>query len=132
MIEDLVGGCLCGALRIDIHGQSLRSGLCHCMTCRKETGAPFKHFAVFSASDIAISGMTQHWTSPRGSARYFCPLCGSHVYERLAQSAEIEINVGVLDEPNRLSPTYELWCKRRESWLPDFHLQKHATNRPAK
>jgi hypothetical protein len=37
---------------------------------------------------------------------------------------EIEVNLGSLDAPNQLRPTYELWTVRRESWLPPFPLTR--------
>jgi hypothetical protein len=37
---------------------------------------------------------------------------------------EIEVNLGSLDAPDQLVPTYELWTVRRESWLPQFPLVK--------
>jgi hypothetical protein len=38
---------------------------------------------------------------------------------------EIEVNLGSLDAPDQLLPTYELWTIRREAWLPPFPLAKH-------
>jgi len=129
MTQELLGGCLCDSLRISINELPRRTGLCHCIACRKETGSPFKHFAIFAASAVTITGTAEHWTSPTGVRRYFCPNCGSHVFVRLPDSAEIEINAGILDEPNRLPPTYEVWCDRRERWLPDLHLTAYSQNR---
>ncbi len=40
------GGCSCGAVRLEARGELIRVGLCHCLTCRKETGGPFMAFAV--------------------------------------------------------------------------------------
>jgi hypothetical protein len=34
-------------------------------------------------------------------------------------------NLGSLDAPDQLTPTYELWTVRRESWLPPFPLMRH-------
>ena len=31
----------------------------------------------------------------------------------------------MLDAPDRLVPTYELWTVRREAWLPPFPLTRH-------
>ena len=31
-----------------------------------------------------------------------------------------EVHLGALDGPDAFVPTYELWCVRREGWLPDF------------
>jgi hypothetical protein len=38
---------------------------------------------------------------------------------------EIELNLGSLDAPDQLTPTYESWTIRRESWLPPFPLARH-------
>jgi hypothetical protein len=37
---------------------------------------------------------------------------------------EVELNLGSLDAPDQLVPTYELWTVRRESWLPPFPVAR--------
>jgi len=112
-MDTVQGGCLCGKVRIKAHGQPYRVGVCHCMDCRKHHGALFHASAIFPADVVTVTGDTAEY-----QGRHFCPKCGSSVY---AQSDdEIEIHLGVLDEPNQFQPTYELWTKRREGWLPDF------------
>ena len=113
----LAGGCLCGAVRFETSAAPYRVGICHCLDCRKHTGAPFAAFAVFPADAVAVSGATAHHES-----RHFCTRCGSSVFNRSGD--EIEIAVGCLDEPNRLKPSYELWTIRREHWLPSFDLAR--------
>jgi hypothetical protein len=44
------GGCLCGAIRITATGQPNRTGLCHCLDCRKHHGALFFAAAIFPAA----------------------------------------------------------------------------------
>ena len=44
------------------------------------------------------------------------------VFSRTAD--EIEVNLGSLDAPDQLMPTYESWIIRRESWLPPFPLTR--------
>ena len=34
------------------------------------------------------------------------------------------MHLGSLDAPDQLTPTYELWTIRRESWLPPFPVAK--------
>ena len=114
----LTGGCLCGAVRLETSAEPYRVGICHCLDCRKQTGALFSAFAIFSTDAVAVSGTTAHRDS-----RYFCPRCGSSVFNRSGD--EIEVSVGCLDEPNRLKPTYESWTIRREHWLPPFDLARH-------
>jgi hypothetical protein len=35
------------------------------------------------------------------------------------------VNLGSLDAPDQLKPTYESWIVLRESWLPPFPLARH-------
>ncbi|MDP3959087.1 MAG: GFA family protein [Pseudorhodobacter sp.] len=107
------GGCLCGAVRIVAMGTPYRVGICHCLDCRKHHGALFHASAVFPQDAVTISGDTRDY-----AGRYFCPRCGSPVYGRSGD--EVEVNLGALDAPDQLVPTYELWTVRREAWLPPF------------
>ncbi|MBN8868190.1 MAG: GFA family protein [Solirubrobacterales bacterium] len=115
--ESLTGGCLCGDVRIEATGDPYRVGICHCLDCRKHHGALFHSSAVFPEGAVTITGETAEY-----EGRHFCPRCGSSVYGRTGD--EIEVNLGSLDEPDRLQPTYELWTIRRESWLPPFPLER--------
>ena len=105
------GGCLCGQVRFEALGQPYRVGLCHCQDCRKFHGALFNACAVFAETAVTVSGETGEY---RG--RHFCRQCGSSVFARSAD--EIEINLGSLDAPDQLIPTYESWTVRGEAWLP--------------
>lgn len=109
------GGCLCGRVRVLARGRPYRVGICHCLDCRKHHGALFHASAIFPAGAVAIEGETREY-----AGRCFCPNCGSSVFGRSGD--EVEVNLGSLDEPNRLRPTYELWSARREAWLPPFAL----------
>ena len=112
-MDSFTGGCLCGKVRITATGRPYRVGLCHCMDCRKYHGALFHASAVFPQDAVTIEG-----EPPDYQGRYFCPHCGSSVFSRTAD--EIEVNLGSLDTPDQFVPTYELWVKRREGWLPEF------------
>ena len=48
------GGCLCGAVRLEIAAEPYRVGVCHCLDCRKHTGAVFGIYAVFPAEAVSI------------------------------------------------------------------------------
>lgn len=70
---------------------------------------------MFAREAVTVQGQTREY-----AGRFFCPRCGSSVF---AQSDdEIEVNLGALDAPDQLQPTYECWAARRESWLPTFAL----------
>ena len=114
-MERLTGGCLCGAVRIVAAGPPDRVGVCHCLDCRKHHGALFHASAIFPESTVTIEGETGAY-----AGRHFCPRCGSSVFS--VSLGEIEVNLGSLDTTDALTPTYELWTIRRESWLPEFPL----------
>lgn len=119
-MDQLTGGCLCGSVRLIASGRPYRVGLCHCLDCRKHHGALFHASAIFPQQAVTIEGEVRDY-----EGRFFCPRCGSSVFSRSAD--EIEVNLGSLDAPDQLVPTYELWTTRRESWLPPFPL-KHRYN----
>ncbi len=122
-MPQFTGGCLCGKIRITATGNPYRVGICHCIDCRKHHGALFHASAIFPQHAVTIEGNTTAY-----AGRHFCPDCGSTVFGRGAD--EIEINLGSLDAPDQLTPTYELWTIRRESWLPTFPLTtKHPQDR---
>jgi hypothetical protein len=62
---------------------------------------------------VTIEGETGSY-----AGRFFCPRCGSPVFAR--SDDEVEVNLGSLDAPDQLMPTYEPWTIRREAWLPAF------------
>ena len=112
------GGCLCGAVRIEISGEPIRVGICHCLDCRKRQGALFHSFAIFPVETAKITGETRAWKS-----KHFCPTCGSPLFD--LWPGEIELHLGCLDTPSDLKPTYEGWMVRREAWLPPFDVEHH-------
>ena len=130
MTRELTGGCLCGAVRLRISGEPYRVGLCHCLTCRKMTGSAFNAFAVFPADAVTVAGETGAFASSEKGRHHFCRTCGSPVFWCEVGSDEIEVPVGVLDEPDVLRPTYEVWVGRREGWLPEIPgLLRYRGNR---
>jgi len=116
-MDSFHGGCLCGSVRVVASGRPYRVGVCHCLDCRKHHGAVFHASAVFAQDAVTIEGATQDY-----DGRFFCPRCGSSVFSRSGD--EIDVNLGCLDAPDQLQPTYELWTVRRESWLPPFPVAR--------
>ncbi|WP_135504789.1 GFA family protein [Roseovarius aestuariivivens] len=112
-MNEVEGGCLCGAVRLVARGVPLRVGVCHCLDCRKHHGAVFYAAAMFPEEAVRITGETRDY---RG--RHFCPRCGSSVFA--VSGNEVEVHLGTLDAPGVFTPDYELWTVRREPWLPEF------------
>lgn len=105
------GGCLCGAVRYTLNGEPLRSGICHCLDCRKASGSHFTPFGVWPASAFECSGEMKVFAE-----RSFCSACGARI--AWLRDDEAEIMLGSLDDaPTAIIPDYELWVGRREVWM---------------
>ncbi len=117
-MERFTGGCLCGDVRLVATGPPYRVGLCHCLDCRRHGGSLFSALAMYPQDAVRIDGETREY-----EGRHFCPRCGASVFAR--SEDEVEVALGSLDAPDRLTPTYESWTVRREAWLPPFPLARH-------
>ncbi|KAL6850615.1 hypothetical protein ACO1O0_007739 [Amphichorda felina] len=95
--------CLCGTIRQDVPLRAQRDSdqvslsLCHCNTCRHSSGV-----LCTSYYPIATPVLSQHlrtYVSPGGSRRYFCAVCGCHVFRSKMTSPEPpewEVATGVI------------------------------------
>jgi len=109
-------------VRYAVTGEPRRVGLCHCTSCRQESGSAFTAYAIWPRSAFSSNGDVNSW-----EGRCFCPVCGSHLFS--LDDSEAEIKIGTLDDaPSGLTPQYELWVWRREHWLtplPDTRQFQH-------
>lgn len=76
--------CACGQLSLTCEGAPVRTGVCHCFGCKRNTGSAFSFGATFRAEQVRVEGRTTEWvrTGDEGGrmARHFCPVCGVTVY----------------------------------------------------
>lgn len=123
------GGCICGAVRLTTTGKPLRAGLCHCFDCRKAHAAPFAAFVVFAAESVTFTGREGGaldnealgvYDNGHGYKRHFCRACGSRIWGADSDDRDVELHLGLFDEANLWTPTYECWVIRREHWLGDM------------
>jgi hypothetical protein len=134
MSDDIhTGGCACGKFRFEAREAPYRVGICHCLTCRKAHGAPFSFFLVFPTESVRIDGDVLLFRSSDHGERYACPACGSQAYSHYGRLDEIYLYAGSFDEPGLWQPTYELWTRRREPWLPEFAsvVRRYEEDRPS-
>ena len=119
-----LGSCLCGQVKISVRGDPIRIGLCHCTDCRKESGSAFTFYGIWPSSQFAHTGDVSQF-----KGRHFCPRCGSRLFSVEEQEAEIKLGV-LAHVPTDFTPSYELWVKRRESWLrPIERAQQYEEDR---
>ena len=118
--KQVTGHCLCGAVHYVAKGEPSRVGLCHCETCRRNTGAPVAGFAVFPRDQVEISGgETGSYKAP-DLTRHFCTTCGSAVFIEELSDDGIAFHIGTLDDVDSVSPAYQLWSTARAGWLSNL------------
>jgi len=128
------GGCLCGAVRYRADADPLRGVICHCVNCRRHSGAPALAFVHFPAT--AFSWLAEHPRWYRSSARAergFCANCGSTVAMREEILPDrVQICVGTLDEPDRVRIDDHVWTRGKISWFEvGDHLPRFAASSTA-
>lgn len=129
--EVLAGGCLCGAVRFELHGAPKVVTMCHCSLCRRWSGAPAVAWATFANAQLTLHGepLKAYRSSPIAQ-RYFCGTCGSQLLFRLDKGDEVDVTLGAFDHPETLPPSRHIWCQNQVSW---FHtagdgLPRHDDN----
>ncbi len=114
--ETRSGSCFCGAIVVALTGTPAAVSICHCVNCRKLSGAPFTAQALAKATAVEVRSardaeMDQMVFSPGGDAdayltafsssaavdRYRCKECGSPVYASLAKGKMAAVPLSMLD-----------------------------------
>lgn len=118
--KQFTGGCFCGAIRFKITGPFGNCASCHCLDCRRISGAPLLTFVdVPSENYEIISGAPATIQYADGvKKRTFCGSCGTPLtYANSQFPDQVDVTVCSLNNPEAFSPSYHVWNKRRLSWL---------------
>lgn len=108
------GGCLCGDVRYRASEDPEWVGNCHCSMCRKQNGAAFSTYAVFSPETFEwTKGMPTLYRSSQEVDRGFCARCGSTLSWESAEY--FGVTVGSLDKPEDIRPECHT---NTTTWLP--------------
>lgn len=119
---ELTGQCLCGAVRYKSTGTPVRRFVCHCRDCQRSSGSAFHVGLTVPRDGFTLTGEARAYRSTgdsgRGVARYFCPTCGSGVFNEIElRPGLVAIKVGTLDEPARVTPNYQLFGRSKVPWV---------------
>lgn len=75
--------CCCGECSIEVSGEPVLNGICHCTSCKRRTGSAFGWSVYFP--DAQVAGHTGTLAvyakeGPEGYNRFFCTRCGTTLY----------------------------------------------------
>ncbi|HLH10800.1 MAG TPA: GFA family protein [Methylovirgula sp.] len=98
------GGCLCGGVRYQIHGELSSPLACHCSQCGRTSG----NFAVMASCRsehllLAKSETLAWYRSSENVERGFCTRCGGNLFWKAMPSNETYVTLGTLDRPTGLA-----------------------------
>lgn len=114
------GGCLCGAVTFRAEGEPMDVASCHCINCRKMSGAAFATFVVFPPDKFKwLSGELQTYAATPDLVRAFCGDCGSPVasWRKSEGDKWIIAWAGALDQADKLKPRHHIFAKDELPWL---------------
>ena len=126
MTERRSGSCFCGAVQIEVTGEPVVVGYCHCSDCTSWAGAPVQGFSLWAPGAIKISAgvdKLSSFTKAGDSHRKFCTQCGGHVMnERPSLGANsVYLNlVPNLDQQATLHVHYEEKTMSIADGLPKY------------
>lgn len=114
--------CSCGQLRIEVQGEPLGVGLCHCLACQRRTGSVFAALAAYAAPYRVFGTATEYLRVGDAGARFtfrFCPVCGTTVFhtEEGREHLSVGVAVGAFADPSFPPPRASVYDGRRHAWV---------------
>ncbi|MGV6848706.1 MAG: GFA family protein [Marinibacterium sp.] len=115
----ITGRCYCGKSRVRaVRGPEIVT-YCHCVDCRRVTGAPVAAFAAFPSRALTfVPDLPVGISVSPGVRRWFCDACGSPlaaIYDYLPD--QVYVPVGILDQAAELAPERHAHAGCQLPWL---------------
>lgn len=113
--------CFCGQLQIEVQGEPLNVGVCHCLACQQRTGSVFASLASFQAPYRVFGDATEFVCTGDQGAQFrfrFCPTCGSTVFHTEdGVDSSVAVAVGAFADPYFPPPRASVYDCRRHPWV---------------
>ena len=123
------GGCSCGAVRYEIHGEPMIVHACHCTNCQQRSGSAFAVNLWIERDNVILkSGELVEQTAPGGESgkpydSWSCLLCGTAVWGYFHKSPPGSrfVCAGTLDDPSVFAPDVHIFTRSKQPWvtIPD-------------
>lgn len=113
--------CCCGQLGIEVDGEPLGVGVCHCHACQQRTGSVFATLASFAAPYQVTGNATEYRRIGDHGTRFvfrFCPVCGSNLFHTEdGVDDRVSVSVGGFRDSAFPAPTVSVHDRRRHHWV---------------
>ena len=123
------GGCLCGAVRYEVHGPLRPIIMCHCTQCQRMTGHVMAATAARHADFRLLSESGLGWyASSEEARRGFCTRCGSTLFWQAVGRDYVSIAAGSLDDASGLQIACHIFTADKGSY---YEIAGSAPQLPA-
>ena len=122
------GGCLCGAVRYRFGARPWAINACHCMDCKKLTGATNLLMILGPREAFSFEGAVERYRKRADSGNEAdivrCAKCGVRLWHEPVSAPQLVIfAAGTLDDPRWVVPTSHIFTR---SALPGVVIQDDA------
>lgn len=117
----LHGGCLCRSVRYTVESPPKSVSLCHCRSCRKQSGSDRAMNWIVPLDTLVIEGelstFLDQGDSGKPVVRQFCGRCGSPIRTLTELMPGLAVlKAGTLDDTPPDEPHYALYAARAAAW----------------
>jgi hypothetical protein len=88
------GECFCGAVQIEVSGEPVGMGYCHCRSCRSWSAGPVNAFTLWKPENVKVTKGAEAvatYTKTPMSQRQYCAKCGGHLMTEHAPLGLIDV-----------------------------------------
>lgn len=124
MLLYMEGGCYCGEVRFKVEGPPTWVGACHCVDCRKVSGAPYTVWVGYKNRDFNIvKGAPEKFASSEKAARSFCgryhsPVAFIYTDPNVTEEDDLTyIALGTLDDSTDIKLIEHIWVSQKLPWV---------------
>lgn len=119
MSANLLGGCLCGGTRYVLDAAPSGVGDCHCIDCRRGSGAPYVTWGTVPRAHVRLTAGEVRKISHAGRVRGFAACCGTPLFfEDAPDAPSLDVTIASLDDPTPFPPRKAIWTEDRLPWVP--------------
>jgi hypothetical protein len=116
----LIGGCLCGGIRYEYHGEIEEISMCHCSQCRKVQGSAFVAVGPIESRKFKVTSgaeLLKEYRAVPIKARVFCSNCGSPIYSFRDDMPEVKrLRLGTVETPFQCKKKYHIFVGSKAAW----------------
>jgi hypothetical protein len=100
-VKSYKGSCFCGAVKLEVTGEPIAAGYCHCGDCRSWSASPVNAFSLWKPESVRITKGEEHigvYHKTERSYRKFCKICGGHLMSEHPQANVIDVYAAVIPD----------------------------------